>query len=239
MLRNMSSAVLETRCGDVEEHQPTRIRKRSRVGPYRESEGSIASMNIGHTELIDADISKYFDTIPHSNLMAVVAERICDGAILHLLQMWLKAPIMEVDGDGTRRNIGGGKGNSKGTPQGGVISPLLSNLYLHILDRIWERGNLQQLLGARLAVWPLPKSDGQQRPIGIAALEDKVIQQALTTILQQIYEEDFLDFSYGSRPGRSQHNALDSIYVAITQKKVNWVSAGVKVVVASVEIMLP
>jgi group II intron reverse transcriptase/maturase len=108
------------------------------------------AMNTGHTEVIDADLSKYFDTIPHANLMAVVAERICDGAILHLIQMWLKAPIMEMDKDGTKRNIGGGKGNRKGTPQGGVISPLLSNLYLHILDRIWERNNLQQRLGARI-----------------------------------------------------------------------------------------
>jgi retron-type reverse transcriptase len=64
--------------------------------------------------------------------------------------MWLKAPIMEMDKDGTKRNIGGGKGNRKGTPQGGVISPLLSNLYLHILDRIWERKNLPQRLGARI-----------------------------------------------------------------------------------------
>ncbi len=104
----------------------------------------------GYTEVIDADLSKYFDTIPHSQLMAVVAERICDGAILHLIQMWLKAPIMEVDKDGTKRNIGGGKSNRKGTPQGGVISPLLANLYLHILDRIWQRGNLQQRIGARL-----------------------------------------------------------------------------------------
>jgi len=108
------------------------------------------AMNTGYTEVIDADLSKYFDTIPHSNLMATVAERICDGAILHLIQMWLKAPIMEMDKDGTKRNIGGGKGNRKGTPQGGVISPLLSNLYLHILDRIWERNNLQQRLGARI-----------------------------------------------------------------------------------------
>ena len=108
------------------------------------------SMNTGYTEVIDADLSKYFDTIPHASLMAVVAERICDGAILHLIQMWFKAPIMQVDKDGTKRNIGGGKGNRKGTPQGGVISPLLANLYLHILDRIWERGNLQQRLGARI-----------------------------------------------------------------------------------------
>jgi group II intron reverse transcriptase/maturase len=108
------------------------------------------ALNTGYTEVIDADLSKYFDTIPHANLMATVAERICDGAILHLIQMWLKAPIMEVDKDGTKRNIGGGKGNRKGTPQGGVISPLLSNLYLHILDRIWERNNLQQRLGTRI-----------------------------------------------------------------------------------------
>ena len=82
--------------------------------------------------------------------MATVAERICDGEILRLIQMWLKAPIMEQDKDGTKRNIGGGKGNRIGTPQGGVISPLLANLYPHILDRIWERNNLQQRLGARI-----------------------------------------------------------------------------------------
>lgn len=108
------------------------------------------AMNTGYTEVIDADLSKYFDTIPHANLMATVAERICDGEILRLIQMWLKAPVMEHDKDGTKRNIGGGKGNRTGTPQGGVISPLLANLYLHILDRIWERNNLQQRLGARI-----------------------------------------------------------------------------------------
>ena len=108
------------------------------------------ALNTGYAEVIDADLSKYFDTIPHAKLMATVAERICDGAILHLIQMWLKAPVMEMDKDGTKRNIGGGKGNRKGTPQGGIISPLLANLYLHILDRIWERNNLQQKLGARI-----------------------------------------------------------------------------------------
>lgn len=108
------------------------------------------SLNKGYTEVIDADLSKYFDTIPHAKLMAVVAERICDGAILHLIQMWLKAPIMEMDKDGTKRNLGGGKGNRQGTPQGGVISPLLANLYLHILDRLWERRGLQQRIGARI-----------------------------------------------------------------------------------------
>jgi len=68
----------------------------------------------------------------------------------------------------------------------------------------------------------IPKPDGRQRPLGVAALEDKIVQQAVATILNQIYEEDFRGFSYGFRPGRSQHQALDALYVAITRKKVNW-----------------
>jgi RNA-directed DNA polymerase len=69
----------------------------------------------------------------------------------------------------------------------------------------------------------IPKPDGRQRPLGIAALEDKIVQHAVVTILNQIYEEDFRGFSYGFRPGRSQHQALDALYVAITRKKVGFV----------------
>jgi len=69
----------------------------------------------------------------------------------------------------------------------------------------------------------IPKPDGRQRPLGVAALEDKVVQQAVITILNQIYEEDFRGFSYGFRPKRSQHQALDALYVAMTRKKVNWI----------------
>jgi len=104
----------------------------------------------GKTQVIDADISKYFDTIPHSKLLAVVAERIADAGILRLIQQWLKAPVVEEDQDGTRRNVGGGKGNRVGTPQGSVISPLLANLYLHLMDRIWDRRQLDKRYGARL-----------------------------------------------------------------------------------------
>lgn len=104
----------------------------------------------GHAYVIDADLSKYFDTIPHAKLLAVVAERLCDGAVLALIKQWLKAPVVEEDDDGTRRTSGGGKGNRRGTPQGGVISPLLSNLYLHLLDRIWERHELERRYCTRL-----------------------------------------------------------------------------------------
>ena len=68
----------------------------------------------------------------------------------------------------------------------------------------------------------IPKADGRQRPLGIAALEDKIVQQAIATVLNQIYEEDFLGFSYGFRPRRSQHQALDALWVGIMRKKVNW-----------------
>lgn len=104
----------------------------------------------GYTEVIDADLSKYFDSIPHAKLMAVVAERIVDGGILHLIKQWLRAPVIGEDDKGVKRNAGGGKANSKGTPQGGVISPLLANCYLHLLDRIWQRHHLRDKLQAHL-----------------------------------------------------------------------------------------
>jgi RNA-directed DNA polymerase len=69
----------------------------------------------------------------------------------------------------------------------------------------------------------IPKADGRQRPLGIAAVEDKVVQQAVVTILNQIYEVDFKGFSYGFRPGRSPHQALDALTVGIQRKKVNWI----------------
>ena len=69
----------------------------------------------------------------------------------------------------------------------------------------------------------IPKADGRQRPLGIAAVEDKIVQQAVVTILNQIYEVDFKGFSYGFRPGRSPHQALDALNVGIQRKKVNWV----------------
>jgi len=69
----------------------------------------------------------------------------------------------------------------------------------------------------------IPKADGQQRPLGIAAVEDKILQRAVVDVLNAVYEEDFLGFSYGFRPGRSQHDALDALMVGIERKKVNWI----------------
>jgi RNA-directed DNA polymerase len=76
----------------------------------------------GYTEVVDADLSKYFDTIPHQELLQCVARRVVDGAMLHLIKMWLKAPIEERDEQGQRR-MTGGKRSTRGTPQGGVLTP--------------------------------------------------------------------------------------------------------------------
>jgi RNA-directed DNA polymerase len=97
------------------------------------------ALKAGYTQVVDADLSKYFDTIPHAELMRSVARRVCDGAMLHLVKMWLDAPIQEEGDKGkpTRRSHG-----NRGTPQGGVMSPLLANIYMRRFLKAWEvRGN--------------------------------------------------------------------------------------------------
>ena len=92
----------------------------------------------GYTNIVDADLSKYFDTIPHSELLQCVARRIVDGQMLHLIKMWIKAPVEERDENGKRR-VTGGKDNDRGTPQGGVVSPALANLYMNRMLKGWRQ----------------------------------------------------------------------------------------------------
>jgi RNA-directed DNA polymerase len=91
----------------------------------------------GYTDVVDADLSKYFDSIPHSELVQCVARRIVDRDMLRLIKMWLKVPVQERDEHGKPR-VSGGKGSTGGTPQGGVISPLLANLYMNRFLKYWR-----------------------------------------------------------------------------------------------------
>src|SRR5215210_1397119 len=91
----------------------------------------------GYTDVVDADLSAYFDTIPHRELMQSVARRIVDRHVLRLIKLWLKAPIEGRDGDGQRR-MSGGRGSTRGTPQGGVASPLLSVIYMNRFLKHWR-----------------------------------------------------------------------------------------------------
>jgi RNA-directed DNA polymerase len=110
--------------------------------PRKSAQGAIRKveelLHEGYTDVVDADLSKYFDTIPHSELLQSVARRIVDRYMLHLIKMWLKVPVEERDGNGKRR-LTGGKDNDRGTPQGGVISPVLANLYMNRMLKGWRQ----------------------------------------------------------------------------------------------------
>ena len=106
----------------------------------------------GYTDVVDADLSKYFDTIPHAELMQCVTRRVVDRNILGLIKMWLKAPVEERDGDGTRR-MSGGKTSRCGTPQGGVISPLLANLYMNRFLKYWRLTGRTAALSAQVVAY--------------------------------------------------------------------------------------
>jgi RNA-directed DNA polymerase len=115
--------------------------------PKRSAHDAVQSVHqairAGYTDVVDADLSKYFDTIPHPELLQCVARRIGDPHMLRLIKMWLTVAVVEEDAHG-KQKISGGKG-TRGTPQGGVISPLLANIYMHRYLRAWgERGKGQE-----------------------------------------------------------------------------------------------
>ena len=108
-------------------------------------------LHMGCKEVWDCDLRQYFDTIPHARLMVLLERRISDRDVLRLIRLWLKAPIAERTRRGKIRYIGGGKRNRRGTPQGGVISPLLANIYLHELDKaFYEKDGALFRCGARI-----------------------------------------------------------------------------------------
>ena len=96
-------------------------------------------LNTGHEQIVDADLSGYFDSIPHSDLLKSVARRIVDGAMLHLIKMWLEAPVEETDGKGNKHRSTRNRDEGRGTPQGAPISPLLSNLYMRRFVLGWKK----------------------------------------------------------------------------------------------------
>lgn len=105
-------------------------------------------LTAGHRQVVDADLSGYFDSIPHAELLKSLARRISDGAMMRLLKMWLCMAVEEQDGRGRRRRTTRSRDEGKGTPQGAPISPLLSNLYMRRFVLGWEASGHRQRLGA-------------------------------------------------------------------------------------------
>ena len=146
-----------------------------------------------------------FDTIPHAALMTCLARRISDGRMLHLLKRWLKAPVAEPDARGAQR-MSGGKRATRGTPQGGVVSPLLANIYMHRYIKAFRRYGLDQKYGAQLVTYAddlvvlcrqgahevLKKTRGWMASIGLALNEEK------TGVRDARCESfDFLGYTFG------------------------------------------
>jgi RNA-directed DNA polymerase len=109
-----------------------------------------ALVNTGHREVVDADLSGYFDSIPHAELMKSVVRRICDRHLLHLLKQWLEMPVEEQDERGRRRRTTRNKDTGRGSPQGAPISPLLANIYMRRFILGWKVLGHEQRLGARI-----------------------------------------------------------------------------------------
>jgi RNA-directed DNA polymerase len=107
-------------------------------------------INTGHREIVDADLSSYFDEIPHAELLKSVARRVVDGAMLHLIKMWLEAPIEETDQRGNKRRRTRNRDKGRGTPQGSPISPLLNNLYMRRFVLGWKLLGHEKRFGAYL-----------------------------------------------------------------------------------------
>jgi RNA-directed DNA polymerase len=105
-------------------------------------------LRTGHTEVVDADLSGYFDSIPHAELMKSVSRRISDGRMLRLVKMWLETPVEETDDYGNCRRTTRNKDQGMGTPQGAPISPLLSNIYMRRFVKGWKSGGHEKRLAA-------------------------------------------------------------------------------------------
>lgn len=159
----------------------------------------------GQTGVVDADVSAYFDTIPHEARMKSIARRVSDGAMLALVKQWLKVPVAEEDEAGTRR-MSGGKKQTQGTPQGGVISPLLANIYMHRFLRYWYQCGMPEKLRATIVNYAddfviLTRGYAEEalewtrkvmRAMGLALNEEK------TCIREATRESfDFLGYTFG------------------------------------------
>jgi RNA-directed DNA polymerase len=183
---------------------------------------------MGKFQVIDADISRYFDTIPHKELLELVARRIVDRNILKLIRMWLKAPVVEEGEDGKKRYLG----NDKGTPQGGVISPILANIYLNVLDKVWKVKKIQERMEARLIRYAddfvvLCKGNTERLQEGIQNVLGHLglsLNSEKTRVLDARQEDfNFLGFTIGVK--RSRRTGRDYPHIRPSRKALACIKA--------------
>jgi len=177
--------------------------------PKRSAQDAIRKVHellcAGYTEVVDADLSKYFDTIPHCELMQSVARRIVDRDVLRLIKQWLKVPVEERDEQGKRR-FTGGKNSRCGTPQGGVISPLLANLYMNRFLKYWRITERGKALRAQVVNYADDFVILTRRRAGEAREWTRRVMERLgltlneaKTKIKEVWQEgfDFLGYTFG------------------------------------------
>jgi RNA-directed DNA polymerase len=130
---------------DLQPEQYAYRRNRSALDAVRHVHKLI---NTGHVEIVDADLAGYFDTLPHAELLKSVARRVVDGAMIHLIKMWLTAPVIEPDARGGKHRNTRNRDEGRGSPQGSPISPLLSNIYMRRFVLGWKKQGHEKRLGA-------------------------------------------------------------------------------------------
>src|SRR5215475_9548858 len=174
-------------------------------GAFVEVKGVHRLICRGYTDVVDADLSRYFDSIPHSDLMKAMARRIVDRHVLRLIKLWLKAPIEERDGEGTRR-MSGGKSNTRGTPQGGVASPLLANIYMNRFLKHWRRTGRGEAFRAHVVAYAddfviLSRGHAAEALAWTKAVMTKLgltLNEAKTSVRNARQERfDFLGYAFG------------------------------------------
>src|SRR5947209_11771979 len=180
----------------------------------------------GYTNIVDADLSKYFDTIPHSELLQCVARRIVDGQMLHLIKMWIKAPVEERDENGKRR-VTGGKDNDRGTPQGGVISPALANLYMNRMLKGWRQTRRGEQFQAHIVNYAddfVILSRGKAKEAlewtrGVLGRLDLTLNEKKTSLRNAQQERfDFLGYTFG--PHFSERTGREYVGCSPSKKSV-------------------
>ena len=219
---------------------------------YREGRSALDAVEavnewlyLGYTEVVDADLSGYFDSIPHAELMKSVARRVSDRHMLHLIKMWLEAPVEDTDEQGRRRRTTRNKDDGRGTPQGGVASPLLANLYMRRFVLGWRTLGYERRLNAHIVnyaddfVIVTHPGGAEEATAAMRRMMEKLrltVNETKTRICRLPEESfDFLGYTFGRqyspqngraylgrRPAKKKIRRLCGAISAVTDRRTTW-----------------